>query len=82
MIPSRRDFLKGCGALIVTFSATSLRAQSKGGSSANAPHVDDSKLDSWLAIGADGKITALTGKCDFGQGIYTAQCQLVLRPHV
>jgi nicotinate dehydrogenase subunit B len=34
-------------------------------------------LDSWLAVGADGMITACTGKCDFGQGIFTAQTQLV-----
>ena len=35
------------------------------------------QLDSWIAIGADGLVTAYTGKCDFGQGLYTAQMQLV-----
>ena len=35
------------------------------------------RLDSWLAIGADGTITAYTGKCDFGQGVFTAQTQLI-----
>lgn len=40
-------------------------------------HIDPKKLDSWLAVGADGTVTAHTGKCDFGQGIFTAQTQLV-----
>ena len=35
------------------------------------------QLDSWIAIGADGTVTAYTGKCEFGQGLYTAQMQLV-----
>jgi CO/xanthine dehydrogenase Mo-binding subunit len=34
-------------------------------------------LDSWLAVASDGTVTALTGKCDFGQGMYTVQTQLV-----
>ncbi len=40
-------------------------------------HIDPQKVDSWLAVGADGTITAYTGKCDFGQGMFTAQTQLV-----
>jgi nicotinate dehydrogenase subunit B len=80
MTPSRRDFLKGCGALIVSFSAAPL-TQSSGnaqGQFATHPgHIDPDKLDSWLAIGADGTITAYTGKCDFDQGIFTAQTQLI-----
>ena len=35
------------------------------------------ELDGWLAIDADGTVTALTGKCEMGQGLYTAQTQLV-----
>jgi nicotinate dehydrogenase subunit B len=80
MVPSRREFLKGCGALIVSFSATPLRALSAEGQGqfgTRASHIDPQKLDSWLAVGADGTITACTGKCDFGQGIFTAQTQLV-----
>src|SRR6185503_7467652 len=34
-------------------------------------------LDSWIAITADGRVTAYTGKCDLGQGMLTAQTQLV-----
>jgi nicotinate dehydrogenase subunit B len=35
------------------------------------------QLDSWIAIGADGSITAYSGKEELGQGIATAQQQLV-----
>ena len=35
------------------------------------------QLDSWIAIGRDGSVTAYTGKCELGQGLYTAQMQLV-----
>jgi len=78
--PSRRDFLKGCGALIVSFSAAPLTqssANAQGQFATHPGHIDPDKLDSWLAIGSDGTITAYTGKCDFGQGIFTAQTQLI-----
>jgi CO/xanthine dehydrogenase Mo-binding subunit len=80
MTQSRREFLKSCGALIVSFSAGSLRVSSlegQGQFATHPSHVDPKKLDSWLAVRADGTITAYTGKCDFGQGIFTAQSQLV-----
>ena len=35
------------------------------------------QLDSWIAIAADGSITAYSGKEELGQGIATAQQQLV-----
>ena len=35
------------------------------------------QVDSWIAIGADGSVTAYTGKEELGQGIVTAQIQLV-----
>ena len=42
-----------------------------------ASHVDPRQLDSWIAIAADGTVTAYTGKCELGQGMLTAQMQLV-----
>ncbi len=78
MTPSRRNFLKGCGALIVSFSAASVTPlPARGQRKSHASAIDSNKLDSWVAIGADGTITAYTGKCDFGQGIFTAQTQLI-----
>ena len=80
MTPSRRDFLRGCGALIVSFGAapfTESAATAQGQFQTHPGHIDPGRLDSWLAIGADGAITAYTGKCDFGQGVFTAQTQLI-----
>ena len=79
MIASRRDFLKGGGALVVNFRATAVFGAQTGGGQfgTHASHINADALDSWLAIHADGSVTAFTGKCDFGQGIYTAQAQLV-----
>jgi nicotinate dehydrogenase subunit B len=77
---SRRDFLKSSGALMVSFSTASLTVSSlsaQGQFDTHASHIDPEKLDSWLAVGPDGTVTAYTGKCDFGQGIFTAQTQLV-----
>jgi nicotinate dehydrogenase subunit B len=78
MTPSRRDFLKGCGALMVSFSSAPMTtALGQRRSRNRSSSIDLGKLDSWLAIGADGVVTAYTGKCDFGQGIFTAQTQLI-----
>jgi len=80
MSVSRRHFLKGSGALIVNFSAASLAgpfARAQGPFDTHSSHIDPRKLDSWIAIAADGAVTAYTGKCDFGQGMFTVQTQLV-----
>ncbi|MEI6669578.1 MAG: molybdopterin cofactor-binding domain-containing protein [Acidobacteriota bacterium] len=75
---SRRDFLKGTGALIVTFSMLDMKEaaaqRTARGGSAQGP---SEQLDAWIAIGGDGRVTAYTGKCELGQGLYTAQTQLV-----
>src|SRR5215470_1621979 len=69
---SRRDFLKTSGALIVTFSMApeAVLAQRLDGASSN-------QLDAWLSINSDGTVTAYTGKCELGHGLYTAQTQLI-----
>ena len=77
---SRRDFLKTSGALVVSFSAASLArpfAFVQGPFDTHSSHIDPKKLDSWIAVSADGTVTAYTGKCDFGQGMFTVQTQLV-----
>lgn len=78
---SRRSFLLGAGALVVSFSMkgaleTAAAQQNLfAGGTAGSPPLNE--LDSWIAIGADGGVTAYTGKCELGQGISTAQIQLV-----
>jgi nicotinate dehydrogenase subunit B len=79
MTHSRRDFLKNCGAVVVSFSSGSLGTQfahGQGPFGTHPSHIDPKNLDAWLAVGSDGVITVFTGKCDFGQGIFTAQSQL------
>jgi len=75
---NRRNFLKRAGALIVGFrmaDVESARAQFGQAPLAGAPAMD--QVDSWIAISADGGITAYSGKEELGQGISTAQQQLV-----
>jgi nicotinate dehydrogenase subunit B len=77
---SRRRFLKGGGALVVGFSAAGLASRlglAPGAALAQATRATDGQLDSWLAIAADGSVTAYTGKCELGQGMHTAQIQVV-----
>jgi len=75
---SRRNFLKGTGALIVGFSMTGVAEKLLGtGSSVVAQVIDNTKLDSWIAIAGDGSVTGYVGKVELGQGIRTVQTQLV-----
>ena len=77
---SRRNFVKGSGALIVSFGAASLSSRfaiGQGPFATHPSHIDPAKLDSWIAVAADGTVTAYTGKVDMGQGMLTAQTQLV-----
>jgi CO/xanthine dehydrogenase Mo-binding subunit len=69
---SRRDFLKTAGVMMIGFAAATT-GKAQGNSSGN---VDNTQVDSWVAIGADNSITVLAGKCDFGQGFRTVQLQL------
>ena len=74
---TRRQFLKGTGALIVSFnlfpSLPSVFAQSN-----LLPNgdLDPAQLDSWLAIAQDGTVTLFTSKVDLGTGIVTALAQI------
>jgi CO/xanthine dehydrogenase Mo-binding subunit len=73
---SRRDLLKASGALIVGFSIAGQPAIAQfGGPVTGSPPLN--QLDSWVAIAADGSVTAYSGKEELGQGISVAQTQLV-----
>jgi CO/xanthine dehydrogenase Mo-binding subunit len=78
--PSRRAFLQRSGALVVAFSSSALverLALAQGPFGTRMSHVDPRQLDSWISVNADGTVTGRTGKCELGQGIYTAQLQLI-----
>jgi nicotinate dehydrogenase subunit B len=72
---SRREFLTAGGALVVTFALPiELRAQT---STPKDKLAQYGSVDSWLAVGADGRVTLLTGKVELGTGVETALSQLV-----
>ena len=77
---SRREFMGGCCALIVGFTTRSLEGKLGAVSPtvlAQAGQGTGQELDAWIAIAEDGGVTAYTGKCELGQGLYTAQTQLI-----
>ncbi len=73
----RRGFLKTAGALVVGFSMSGSNADAQFGNSAIPGSPPTGEVDSWIAIGGDGRVTAYSGKEELGQGIATAQQQLV-----
>jgi CO/xanthine dehydrogenase Mo-binding subunit len=86
LTPSRRNFLKSAGLLVVSFSAagtgslvTPVNAQTPAGSQgAGAYHDPDfHQLDSWIVIHEDNTATFYVGKTDCGQGTGTSFRQLM-----
>jgi len=75
--PSRRDFLKGSGALVVAFGAGGITVLRSAESAQPVPGWPGDDLDSWIAVTEDGRVLAWTGKCELGQGLFTAQTQLI-----
>jgi CO/xanthine dehydrogenase Mo-binding subunit len=70
---SRRALLQSLGALIVFAPAGSALAQAAG----SARKLDPAQLDTWVAIGRDGQVSAFFGKIDVGQGVDVAIAQIV-----
>jgi len=70
--PHRRDFLKlvGGGLLVVSALNGDVEAQRSGD---NFPD----RIDAWLHIAPDGRVTAFTGKTEVGQNIRTSLTQAV-----
>jgi len=79
--PNRRDFLKGTGILIVSFSLPALTktafAQSGTPATTNTKTVALDDVDAFLAIDPTGSVTLYSGKVDLGTGIGTALTQIV-----
>jgi CO/xanthine dehydrogenase Mo-binding subunit len=67
--PHRRAFLKGSGALVLSFSVSPAFAQSAA--------ISPKEVDSWLKIDGAGRVTLFSGKVELGQGINTAFAQIV-----
>ncbi|HEY0522268.1 MAG TPA: molybdopterin cofactor-binding domain-containing protein, partial [Stellaceae bacterium] len=81
---TRRDLLKGAGALIVGFAlAERIAPASAQQSTAGAPPffpngktVASDQVDGFLAIGQNGRVTVFSGKVDLGTGVETALTQI------
>ena len=80
---SRRTFIKGTGALVVSFSLAGALPEI-GASAAQAqaqtppqPQPVETELDSWIRIQADGMVKVFTGRTELGQGNRTALSQIV-----
>jgi CO/xanthine dehydrogenase Mo-binding subunit len=76
--PSRRDFLKTAGVMMIGFGVGAATAPTAEAQNPINPSgtVDNTQLDNWVAIGADGSITVFAGKAELGTGIRTLQVQL------
>jgi CO/xanthine dehydrogenase Mo-binding subunit len=69
---SRRDLLKGGGALVIGFcvAGTPVARADLGGP------PDPNQIDSWIAVHADNTATVIFGKCELGQGNTTGMLQI------
>jgi len=80
--PSRRDFLKTSGMLIVGVGAAAVAGPFVAQAGAQAarglyPDPDYHQLDSWIVIHQDNTATFYVGKTDCGQGTGTAFRQMM-----
>src|SRR6266851_4226616 len=71
---SRRDVLKGGGALVVSFSLAGAPGEAL---AQGAKPLALTEVDSFLAIDASGVVTFYSGKVDLGTGVATALPQMV-----
>src|SRR5262249_34717665 len=76
--PSRRDFLKTAGVMMIGFGVGAVTASTAEAQSPINPsgNVDNTQVDSWVAIGADESVTVFAGKAELGTGIRTLQLQI------
>jgi CO/xanthine dehydrogenase Mo-binding subunit len=80
--PSRREFLKTSGMLVVGISAAAVAGPFAAQAGAQAarglyPDPDFHQLDSWIVIHQDNTATFYVGKTDCGQGTGTAFRQMM-----
>ena len=82
---SRRGFLRGAGAVVVSFSLAGMsravlaKPEQPEDPKWSADQMRDltPELDGWLRIDQDGQVTIFTGRVEIGNGILTALSQIV-----
>jgi nicotinate dehydrogenase subunit B len=77
--PSRRALLKSGGALVVSIGAPMplARAAEEARFAGAQPPLTPDQLSSYIAVNADGTVSAFYGKIDGGQGLHVAIAQMV-----
>ena len=76
MRPSRRDFVKMTGALVVGFALAPTLTLAQDRPRLPGSLNTNRRLDAWLVIEPNGQVTIFTGKIELGQGIGTALSQI------
>ena len=76
-IPSRRDFPKSGGALVVGFSLAGPVHDVLAEETAATKPLALTSVDTFLAINSTGAVTVYSGKVDLGTGVRTALAQIV-----
>jgi nicotinate dehydrogenase subunit B len=79
---SRRAFLAGAGALVVSWGLPLPAAGAAAAASAATPAgwpltIAPEMLDSWLAVLPDGRVLASVGKIEAGMGVGTSFAQII-----
>jgi nicotinate dehydrogenase subunit B len=72
----RRSFLKAGGMLVVAFSIEGAFHSTPARAAAVAKPVSLTDVESFIAIGRDGKVTVYCGHVDLGTGVQTAIAQI------
>ncbi|MEI9401817.1 xanthine dehydrogenase family protein molybdopterin-binding subunit [Mesorhizobium argentiipisi] len=75
VIMDRRSVLLAAGALVVTFGVGRERARAQ--AAAPQKSVSPDRVEGFLAIDREGKVTVYSGKVDLGTGVCTALTQIV-----
>ena len=78
---SRRAMLAGAGALVVSVGAPlgvdMLLAIDSAKAQGGRPPLTPDQLSSYVAVAADGRVSAFFGKMDMGHGLHVAIAQMV-----
>ena len=75
--PSRRDFLKSGGALVVGFSFAGHSIAAFAEASTATKPLSLTSVDTFLAVDSASMVTVYSGKVDLGTGVQTALAQIV-----
>src|SRR6516164_3895010 len=78
IVPSRRQFLKAGGALMIVAAAPSAFGQTAlPGNATGGRPLANNEVDAFIAIHGDGSVTLFSGKVDIGTGLRIAYRQIV-----